>query len=344
MSDLLVTLSLIPAIAKVLVAVLLRLLSAPFRSGSRAPDIYRDVGYTAIRTLLNSVTAAQERLSFVNPPTEKIYLEFCEKQGFQPDTEVISSTGTKLHWLGPKSAAKTILYFHGGGYARGCSMAHWTWLFELQNLLRRSGHDVSVAVLGYTRSTLAPYPTQLREAAESLNHVLGFKSPRDLVIGGDSAGGNLTMAIISHMLHPHPDTSIPHVFATTDASVVRNKGSDLIGTGVAHRWSAMFLGPHASDPYCEALKAPPEWFANLPVLTDRVLLWGGGGELLIDSICDLAKVLKGVIGDKLEFVEEPMAAHEAFIMDKALGYGTRGEKAEGTAVIEQWVGRQLSVS
>jgi hypothetical protein len=85
-----------------------------------------------------------------------------------------------------------------------------------------------------------------------------------IFIGSDSAGSNLTLALLSHMLHPHPDlkdelrvelpsplagailTLLWVKFPTDDSSVERNKGSDFICKGAVNRWSTAFLGMYRS--------------------------------------------------------------------------------------------------
>ncbi len=68
------------------------------------------------------------------------------------------------------------------------------------------GEHVAIAVLQYTLTPWAKHPTQLKQAASGLAHLLksGVR-PRDLIIGGDSAGGNLTAGVLGHLLHPHPE-------------------------------------------------------------------------------------------------------------------------------------------
>ena len=74
----------------------------------------------------------------------------------------------------------------------------------------------------------------------------------------------MTLALLSHMLHPHPDfedelrvelasplagailTSPWVKFPTDDGSVERNEGSDFICKGAINRWSTAFLGMYRS--------------------------------------------------------------------------------------------------
>ena len=113
---------------------------------------------------------------------------------------------------------------------------------------------------GYTVSYVEKYPTQLRQGIEALNWVISNqnKKPSDVVLAGDSAGGNMVLAMLSHMLHPHPDVSEQVTlseplagavlvspwtkFGTDDDSVKRNATSDMIPPQAALRWSSQFLG------------------------------------------------------------------------------------------------------
>lgn len=81
-----------------------------------------------------------------------------------------------------------------------------------------------------------------------------------IFVGGDSAGGNLALALLSHILHAQPtfedDLSVklsaplagavltsPWVkFPTDDDSVRRNAGSDFVCKSAADRWAAAFHG------------------------------------------------------------------------------------------------------
>ncbi|KAI1373978.1 hypothetical protein F4677DRAFT_447949 [Hypoxylon crocopeplum] len=63
-----------------------------------------------------------------------------------------------------------------------------------------------MAVLQYTLCPAAQYPTQLCRAALALSHLLNSGiAARDIIIGGDSAGGNLAAQLLCHLVHPHHD-------------------------------------------------------------------------------------------------------------------------------------------
>ena len=68
-----------------------------------------------------------------------------------------------------------------------------------------------------------------------------------------------------------------------------------------------------------------------------ILIWGGGGEVLIDSIEAIGKKVKEA-HPKTELVVEPGAAHEDFIIERVLGYN---KKAKGTELVESWIKARL---
>lgn len=69
----------------------------------------------------------------------------------------------------------------GGGYVMSCSLGHFAWLFDLQNELSKT-QNISVVVVGYTLAPHGQYPTQLKQAAESLEWLLNThnKKPGDV--------------------------------------------------------------------------------------------------------------------------------------------------------------------
>lgn len=106
----------------------------------------------------------------------------------------------------------------------------------------------------------AQYPKQLCQAAELLHHLIEKegRKPSDIIIAGDSAGGNLSLALLSHILHPHPEvpTKInlseplratvlisPWVdFSTEQPSFERNYQTDMLPGEIATRWGGAFIG------------------------------------------------------------------------------------------------------
>jgi acetyl esterase/lipase len=72
------------------------------------------------------------------------------------------------------------------------------------------------------------------------------------------------------------------------------------------------------------------------IVTD-VLIWGGGAEVLIDSIRDFSKIMAAA-HPQTRLVVQPGAGHEDFIFDATLG---SKEKPEGTKLIESWITERI---
>ncbi|KAH6847608.1 Alpha/Beta hydrolase protein [Chaetomium sp. MPI-CAGE-AT-0009] len=134
------------------------------------------------------------------------------------DIETLPDGESSLLWIGDRhTATKFVYFFHGGGYIAPGRPGHMEWCTHAYLLASpaagvcgassSAGSDeVAVAMLQYSLAPGAKYPTQLRQAADGLAHLLasGRVRPGNLVIGGDSAGGNLTAQLLSHLLRPHP--------------------------------------------------------------------------------------------------------------------------------------------
>jgi acetyl esterase/lipase len=98
--------------------------------------------------------------------------------------------------VGVCQPAKVILYFHGGGYVAGSPSTHVGMLGRLSKL---SGYEVCAPEYPLAPETTAPAQFEAGIAAWDRLMALGY-APRDVVIGGDSAGGGLALAVLSAVL------------------------------------------------------------------------------------------------------------------------------------------------
>ncbi|EMC99246.1 hypothetical protein BAUCODRAFT_146213 [Baudoinia panamericana UAMH 10762] len=345
-------LTLVPILLRAVSSALLRLVTRPLTSGAKQNTLFRDVLFALLRTQLSSINTAQEQWS--QSTTEKEYNAFMKKRKLEPATEVTQG-GVRVHWLGNKNAKMTILFYHGGGFNLAATPGHFEWLWELQSDLNKQGRSVNVLVVSYTLAPAARYPTQMRQAVDAFNWLLHTKSQssEDIVLMGDSAGANLVTSIFSHIMHPHPEAPAIHLkgampaavliapwvkFATDDGSVKRNESADMVTPEAAHRWSSEYLGSAKLDNYNQASIADKEWFSGLQDVVKEILVYGGGAEVLIDSIEALAKKLQHV-HPKVKLVVMPGEGHDALILDKLFGYAG---KSDGTRVVESWLSECLS--
>lgn len=137
-----------------------------------------------------------------------------------------------LHWIssGPSRPGKAILYFHGGGYIVG---SPWTHAPMLARLSRLAGVEVCAPV--YRLAPETPFPGAFEDACAAWRRLraLGYAS-RDIVVGGDSAGGGLALALLAHLCQSGEPPAAAFALspwtdlALTGDSLRRNAGTDAL--------------------------------------------------------------------------------------------------------------------
>lgn len=180
------------------------------------------------------------------------------------------------------------------------------WL-DLLQIVNDNGHDIAVFFPRYTLTPHGRYPTQLRQVTGALRFILNEtgRSPSSVIVGGDSAGGNLAMATLLHLSHPHPEIEpislseplagvfgyAPWINFSTDwPSFKENEWKDILTPGVLKGWSASYLGGKEGDAWSEPDRAPAEWWKDAK--TERIMILAGGDEILLSSIEQFAKKIK----------------------------------------------------
>ena len=111
--------------------------------------------------------------------------------------ESVDCDGVRGEWsLAPGSdAAKVLLFFHGGGYCSGSILSH-------RRMVTEAGRAMGVRTLAidYRRAPEHPYPAQHEDALTTWHFLRrqGWAAGH-IVVGGDSAGGNLTLSLINRL-------------------------------------------------------------------------------------------------------------------------------------------------
>ncbi|KAJ4356585.1 uncharacterized protein N0V89_004620 [Didymosphaeria variabile] len=345
---------------KAMTAASARLWTSPFKGQQGAHNYFKDVIFTMMRTQLGNLDLEQEMYTRV--PTTETYLNFCKDNGIAPESVTLSS-GTQAHWLGNKNAKRVLLWFHGGGYVVAATPGHFQYLVDMKDTLNAQGSDTAVLFLAYGLAPENIYPTQLTQAVEVLRYLVQTtgRIPSDISIGGDSAGGNLCLGLLSHLAHPHPEIPALHLptklhaalllspwcsFNTHTRAYETNAEKDCFDRRALERWSSAFLGndsPFAGDFYSEPVTAPSSWWEGTASVIGEVLVWAGGNEILLDGIEEWAKRFTksfGKHGGRVNVVVTPKAAHMEPLLELLLGY--KGDSGTGSAkVVKDWARAKL---
>jgi acetyl esterase/lipase len=120
--------------------------------------------------------ASYRRLSFSNNTFEKIKLDQLDLYRIKPK---------KL------SDTKKILFFHGGGFFVGNFKIYKKYVSFLAEVLGRE-----IVFVEYKLSPESKYPSQLEDAKKAYYFLLGKEENPNIILAGDSAGGNLALALL----------------------------------------------------------------------------------------------------------------------------------------------------
>jgi len=190
----------------------------------------------------------------------------------------------------------------------------------------------------------SPLPTQLRQANAALSHLLNKGiSPANIVIGGDSAGGNILLQLMSHILHPLPSIPPPPAlsqalagamlispwceYSSEGPSFARNDRKDFLSARTCAHFAAMIkagLTPEL-EYYCQPLSAPASWWKGLDGVYSRFLVTAGEYETMLDQIIETGTMISHHVKDTVTIVE-PEAVHEEMLLKFATGEGGSGKE------------------
>lgn len=90
---------------------------------------------------------------------------------------------------------RVLLFFHGGGYCSGSILSH-------RRLVTEAGRAARMRTLavGYRLAPEHPFPAALDDAHAAWRFLLGQGiAPESIVVGGDSAGGGITLALAGQL-------------------------------------------------------------------------------------------------------------------------------------------------
>lgn len=205
-------------------------------------------------------------------------------------------------------------------------------------------HANAQALLAIALTPFSSFPTQLRQINAAVTHVLSKgTSPSNIILTGDSAGGNLILQFLSHTLHPLPDITPPPTLSSPLAGVL------LISPWVAfgqeylsfkendkkdniNHSSLKFMAdlatpgiPTGQEQWFEPIKSDEAWWHGLDGKVKRVMSTAGEVECLKDPIEEFSMSrLKPNVKD-FSWLVEKNGVHIDFLCDFQVKQGGKGE-------------------
>jgi acetyl esterase/lipase len=263
----------------------------------------------------------------------------------------VRNTSVKGFWIGDKEkSTKHLVYFHGGGFVLPLLDPH---IDMLQRIVKWSGNTIAVFVPCYTLSPGARYPQAIKECAEAVKFVDGLG--KDVLLGGDSAGGNLVAAIFSLLAGHAPngvqtlslsrpvkgafliapwvssdDTKFPEMHKLASFDIIDHK--------IAQYWNSTYRGQQENDVYTEAERAEASWWEPLKGKAGDVLILSGSHEVLRPAIDSFAKKFEDGFGKgSVKYVVGKGEVHDAPLNTNVLTLDTVGEGESQEGALKRWI-------
>ncbi|KAJ3464875.1 hypothetical protein MRS44_009661 [Fusarium solani] len=264
-----------------------------------------------VRDGLSSVAEARA----ASPSTTQAMTLQCRELGVDLTTEDIpEGQGAKIHWIGDRSPQTVILYFHGlyaiegGGFSFSPTPGHINFIVESQQRLASHDKPFACAFVEYGLTPMVKFPVQHIQAVAALNLLLksGRKpsDPNQIIVAGDSAGGNLAVGVISASLHSYPgipplrlDSPLkglmaisPWIRLTRDPDSYRNDTSkEVFDPKILPMLADDLRTLEESNEFSEPWQAASSWWADAPV--SSILVLAGTSEAFYHDIKDLGSAL-----------------------------------------------------
>ena len=322
-------------------------------------------GWPVPRTLFSALSYSQDcyltaaECRYISPTSGEAIKSYCTSVGITDTTEELqcgpdAPTAT-LHYLNsqPEQSGSVLLYFHGGGFGNPIDAdGHVRFALKVAETASIS----KVVILEYTLTPSVAYPAQMIQSISALNHMLKVHKPSEITIGGDSAGGNLTLACISHLIKPCPYISplpldkgdklrgalmiSPWVKFDTEANSFKsNARTDFLGVPILEEFTSYFK-PKRDDIWCEPINADASFWQDIPVKS--AIITAGTWEVFYDDILTLAKNMGANPGKQgpIELEASKYEAHIQAVID--IGTGTHKQESMLTAVLD-WANRLRNV-
>ncbi|KIW97864.1 uncharacterized protein Z519_01448 [Cladophialophora bantiana CBS 173.52] len=352
-----------PLLAFVFVRTLLALLNSPFRGLNGAPTAGEHVVTSAFRALFKAATIGQ--LQILMPPFASNYERWCKERKLQPDIVDIPNTNIRGFWIGNQQSAKyAMAYFHGGAFVMPGFVGHLSMLFRF---VQWSEGKLAIFCPNYTLAPDGLYPLQIGECVEAVRYVLSLpgRTAQTTLLGGDSCGGNLVLAVVSHVSgHPHPRSEVVKPLCLSGnfygmlaigpwvssdearfQSMTEFANRDTVLTSCSHYWIEAYKGQgkgNSDDEYITPEMAPASWWTGAKVSSCLVTV--GEHETLRDSILSWAdKFTKGVGRDVTRLVVGKKEIHITPVTRPK-----RAEELEGLgrgcqeAAVREWIREKIA--
>lgn len=207
-------------------------------------------------------------------------------------------SGRMIHSHPSASPQVGILYFHGGGYAMGSSRTH---RFLAARLSERLG--LPVFLPDYRLAPEHPFPAAVEDAVYAWKQIpAAHPHITHWLIGGDSAGGGLALALLQEIrrlgLHSPIGTFLFSPWADLasgqPAHHTLEKKDPYLDVHIIQSWGIQYAGEHIGHPLASVV-------GGTYTQAGPIFLQVGTHEILYHDACLMRDVLVQTAGAELQF-------------------------------------------
>ncbi|KAK6501695.1 hypothetical protein TWF481_009521 [Arthrobotrys musiformis] len=274
------------------------------------------------------------------------------------DLEDIDQDGVRGVWVKTikDSEPDVVLYYiHGGGFTMGSAYFYLEFLISWASKLQASGFkNPAVFSLEYTLVPDAKFPTQLNEACTGYRIIHQLAPAAEIVVCGDSAGGNIALSLLLHLARPRKGSSAGEVFDLKRPSYAtlispwtvlvspenKNTENDFLDAdqlqkfGVSYANSGDVSDPYKSPGLCKDLSW---WEDALPVHGIHMVY--GSQEVFTGEIKSLISRIEKVKSVRLRVTEKP-TIHAWPVLQSFIGASVR-QREEGLEIMASAIAEAL---
>jgi len=204
--------------------------------------------------------------------------------------ESVLANGVPCEWITPKETSTNgvMIYIHGGGFVIGLTPNHFQMTGSLANKMK-----IKTLMIDYRLAPEHPFPSALEDCVSVYKWVLEQGVPaKNIVIAGDSAGGNLTITTLMKLrelnipLPPAAACLSPVVDFSANANYKEGYKDPLLPAKAMRFYNKAYVGNNDAN---NTLISPLHGnFTGLPPMLMHI----GEDEILRDSAVKLFMLAK----------------------------------------------------
>ncbi|KAK6358416.1 hypothetical protein TWF730_007750 [Orbilia blumenaviensis] len=336
------------------------------------PDFVND------STLFQELVIRLVRYSFANLPSDigrvffkgEVFMPFYRfrmlRNGLLPgqvpswSPENIDRDGVRALWVKTikDSEPDVVLYYiHGGGFTMGSAHFYLEFLVSWAYKLQAAGfQNPAVFALDYTLVPDAKFPTQLDEAYAGYKIIHELAPTAEIVVCGDSAGGNIALSLLLHLARPRKPGGAGEVLGLKRPSYAtlispwtvlvssenKNTENDFLDADQLHHFGVSYANAgDVNDPYkspglCKDLAW---WEEALPVHGMHMVY--GNQEVFAGEIRSLISRIEKIKSARLRVTEKP-AIHVWPVVQSFVG-ANADQREEGLEIMAAAIAEALAL-